>query len=888
MKKQAAYLLILAAALLAAPEITVLENGLTVITEEMDYTRSVAVVVQYNVGARNETDDIAGISHFTEHMLFNGTPDMPDTRFWQIVQKNGGRANAGTGQDNTTYYLHFPASKLEEALAIESDRMRNCPMDSATVASEIGVVLDEWRLGEDSPDGAMWKRILDLMHPVHPYGRPIIGFEETISAYTHESVKAYYDTWYQPANAVLAIVGNIDTEDALALARRYFEGIPAVPVPELDLPRDPAINGPVRDSFEFPSESARLAIAFQGCSQLDPDMVPLSFIASYLSSGRTSWLENNLVLTGLASSAGASAPWNMDVSSFTIYAMIQDGVNPDTVESLVLAELRRISTELLDQETLDGIKRRYYASEILSSDSPLSIAWSRAYYWSLAGDPLYNEKFLEAFRGLSPEDVREAASRYFLPERMLTVLMTPGGEAPAAAADSDPHRELAPPDDLNWDGLIITEDDLAVPDLSVSRGVSRYTLDNGITLLVKDDHTFPILEIMFTFPMGSRRTPPDLAGLAQLTTETMLGGTEELDRLSFHRRLEDLGARTQLRSNASFTTGNTYGLSEDSGILFLSAADLLLRPALREDDFLAARSRLVGRLRTNREQPMGRAFSEGDLVLEGEEHAYVATEEKALAITIDDVREFYRVCARPSETIITVVGDITPEEAFSMAQRHFGAWSEPDAPLPGVREYGFRDVPGDTIVASIPGRIQAATLIMCPAPGLNSPDEPAFHMLSMILGSGISSRLGRYIREQQGLAYAVWGYTDAEHTGLRETAKFTAAYSTGASMNKRALQSAINECERIREEGLDEMELLIEQSRAVGAHALRYDSYGDVAAYLAYTETMGLPLDNDIQRLRLITGLTVDDLKATAEKYFTGEWFVYSAGGIGEDLGPLE
>lgn len=875
-------------AALAAPAVATLENGLVVITEEMDYTRSAVVLVQYRVGARNETDEISGISHFTEHMLFNGTPSMPDTRFWQIVQKNGGMANGGTGQDETTYFLQFPADRIEEALAIESDRMRNCPMDSAVVAEEIGVVLDEWRLGEDSPDNALWQQMARLMHPVHPYRRSVIGTGETIRAFTAESVGDYYDTWYQPGNAVLVIVGDIDTGRTLELVERYFGPIPGRDIPELTIPEDPPLEGPLRDGLVFPADAARLMISFRGCEVGHPDMAPLSFIASYLSRGRTSWLENNLVLAGLASSAWASAPWGVDPDPFSISVILQDGVPADSVELLVLNELQRLSTELLDPELMDGIKQRFAASEIMSSDSPLNVAYRRAFSWNQTGDPLHHEAFLREIELLTPESVRETARKYFIPENIAAVVLTPGGEAPAHPSDPDPHRELVPPADLQWDGLSVTPADLEVPDRSVSEGVSRFTLENGMTILVRDDHTFPIVELMFTFPMGERRTMPGMAGLAALTAETMLCGTDELERLAFHGRLEDIGAGTWLSAGDAFTLGNAYGLSGSAETLFRSTSDLLRRPAMRTDDFLAARERMIGAIRTDREQPMGRVFTEADRVLEWDGEAYITSEETLGRISLEDAMDFRNACVRPSETVLAVVGDITPERAFELAGLYFSDWSEPAVPLPPLAEYSFRPAPGDTIVAVMPGRIQAATAVMCPAPGLDSPDEPAFAMAARILGSGISSRLGSYIREQQGLAYAVWGGTNSMSSGLRRTARFMAMYSTAASLNARALQSTINECTRLASDGIEDMELLLEQSRAVGAHAMGYDTYGDLARYLAVTEAMGLPLEHDIERLRQITALTASQVKAAAAEYFTGNWFVYSAGGIGEDLEPLD
>ncbi len=222
-----------------------------------------------------------------------------------------------------------------------------------------------------------------------------------------------------------------------------------------------------------------------------------------------------------------------------------------------------------------------------------------------------------------------------------------------------------------------------------------------------------------------------------------------------------------------------------------------------------------------------------------------------------------------------------PERALELAELNFSGWSEPEEDLPSPEEYGFREVPGDTAAVSIPGRIQAAAAVMCPAPGLNSPDEPAFDMASRILGSGISSRLGRYIREQQGLAYAVWGYSDAQYTGLGSTAVFTAAYATGAPMNTRALRSVQNECERLAREGVEEIELLVEQSRSMGAHALNFDTYGDLAEYLARVESMGLPLDWDL-RGSGGRGTRAGRRPERRRAVLPGRWFVFSAGGIGK------
>ncbi|MCK5115890.1 MAG: insulinase family protein, partial [Candidatus Aegiribacteria sp.] len=138
--------LTISAAFAVEPDVTVLDNGLTVITQELHYAPVVASVISYRVGSRNECGDILGMSHFCEHLMFKGTEDMPKSRFWQIVQRDGGRANAFTSNDVTCYYLLLPSSRLADALVIESDRIVNCTIDSAEVISERNVVHEERRM----------------------------------------------------------------------------------------------------------------------------------------------------------------------------------------------------------------------------------------------------------------------------------------------------------------------------------------------------------------------------------------------------------------------------------------------------------------------------------------------------------------------------------------------------------------------------------------------------------------------------------------------------------------------------------------------------------------------------------------------------------------------
>ncbi|MGB4083344.1 MAG: insulinase family protein, partial [Candidatus Fermentibacter daniensis] len=233
-----------------------------------------------------------------------------------------------------------------------------------------------------------------------------------------------------------------------------------------------------------------------------------------------------------------------------------------------------------------------------------------------------------------------------------------------------------------------------------------------------------------------------------------------------------------------------------------------------------------------------------------------------------------------------VVGDITPGEALGFVEEYFGEWSDPDEPLPPARQLVFRSGPGETLVETLEGRIEAGVVFGCEAPAYGSPDYQAFRMMTSILGGGISSRMGMNLRERQGLTYSVGAYVQSA-INASPTA-FIAVFMTGAPFASRALEAAQQECALMAAEGVQPEELILRQYMNVGQHSMGFDTYKEVVRYLATRESLGLPLDSDLSNLREILSLDADDIKDVAARYFTGVWFVSAAGGIDENLQPLE
>jgi len=867
------------------PQITILDNGLTVITEEMHYAPVVASLISYRVGSRNEQDEQAGISHFCEHLMFKGTPSMPLGRFWQIVQRDGGSANAFTSEDVTVYFLLLPSGRLSDALLIESDRMVNCLIDSAEVVSERNVVHEERRMGIDAPDGALYEVMNSLAFTVHPYGRPVIGSDETILGYDHHKAADYYQSWYNPNNAVLTIVGDFDTHKLLDEIDYWFGDIPAQ-----ELPPEPDMVEPPQTSrryteIEHESNLGRLMIAFHTPAGSNPDSPVLDLISTYLSSGRASRLDQVLVETGIASSAYSWNSTGIDPGLFVFGVTLMPDVEASEAEGIIWAEIAVLAEEDLTPEVLENLKTRARASDILGDITPLGRAFDLGLSMTMYGNPFQSDDDLETIEATTPGDIRRVTAAYFArgSETVAVLIPTGGHEGMSRDRESLP-TDVQEPTAIDYEGLDIPAEMLECPDVSISHNVVRKTLDNGVEIILREDHSFPVVSISFAIPLGIFREDPFLAGLAEVTTEMMMRGSTELSYSEFHDRLESRGSYLRFSASYEYSPGAITLLSEDIGIALRTVADLLMNPAFRQEDFDQVISESLASIERSHENVFAMSMENlNRIVVERSDLAHIPTAETVGAITLSSSFAFFQACSRPSGSCITIVGDIDPDAVLEQIDVLFGSWEDPKSDLPPVVVPVLSVLPGGSIVETMQGRMQAAVSIATPAPGYNCDDYVAFNVMNQILGRGIGSRLGHFVRDDQGLAYAVGSFNNA----VGDQGLFIAYLSTRVDYVEQAIQSVLTETMRMSTEEVMEIELDLVKANAVGRHALSSMSYRGQAGYFSSTFMRGQPLDYDIVSLQERLELTRVQLMGIAATYFIDEWFVSIAGGVDEDLNPV-
>ena len=257
----------------------------------------VAVQIFYRVGSRNERPGATGLAHFLEHMMFKGTPTYGRGQVARLIEENGGRDNAYTTKDLTSYYTNIAADKLDLVLRIEADRMRHLLLDAAEIDSERKVVMEERRMrSEDDPDGLVYEAMSSLAFVAHPYRWPIIGWMSDIARINRAELRAFYDTYYLPNNAIVVIAGDVRAPAALAMVRRHFAGVPRGPAP----PPVTAVEPPAIDERRLVvrREQAQLPvvnIAWHVPNHTSPDAPALELLSTVLSSGRASRLYQKLV-----------------------------------------------------------------------------------------------------------------------------------------------------------------------------------------------------------------------------------------------------------------------------------------------------------------------------------------------------------------------------------------------------------------------------------------------------------------------------------------------------------------------------------------------------------------------------------------------------------------
>jgi zinc protease len=411
-------------------QIATLANGMKVIIQEDHNIPNVALYFFYKIGSRNERPGITGISHFFEHMMFNGAKKYGPKQFDNEMEKAGGNNNAWTSEDFTTYTDWFPSSALELMFDMESDRIRNLALEPKMVASERGVVYSERRSSVDNNNfGILREQMQAAAFTAHPYHWPVLGWPSDIEAWTQQDLKDYFAIGYAPNNCIMVAVGDVTVARIMELAKKYIEPIPSHDPPTPLRTKEPEQLGERRVTVKKAAQLPIQMIAYHVPEAKNPDFLVLDVAAVVLSRGQSSRLYKRMIdEEPLALSVNGSAGDSLDPTLMTFTIQPRNGVDPARTEKVLYEELERLQNTEVSPRELQKAKNQLLTAHYSQLKTIAGRASLLGHYESIFGD--YKKTFTidKDYEAVTAADVQRVAKKYFTEKNRTVATLIPEGK----------------------------------------------------------------------------------------------------------------------------------------------------------------------------------------------------------------------------------------------------------------------------------------------------------------------------------------------------------------------------------------------------------------------------------------------------------------------------
>src|SRR3954447_24191768 len=408
-----------------------LPNNMLVLTREVHSAPVASCCVWYRVGSRNETPGTTGISHWVEHMLFKGTPNIPKGEMDRLIARNGGTFNGFTSSDYTAYFETLPADRIELGLRIESDRMVNSLFDADEIESERSVIISEREGHENDPEWWLSEAMMAATFQFHPYRNEVIGWKSDLRAITRDQLFAHYQTYYMPNNALLVLVGDFQTDAIMQQVEQHFAGLPSGPQLPPFYAEEPEQQGERRATIRRHGPAQYVQISYHTPECRHADFAPLVLLDAVLSgakalgfgggaqTNRSARIYRALVETQIAAYAGSGYRPARDPYLFDLDATVQEGHSAAEVEVALLQEVEKIQQDGVDHAEMSKVIKQARALMAYSSES-VTQQGLRLGMWEVLDSYKRLDTLIDSLSAVTAGDIQRVAQTYLV-ERDRTV-----------------------------------------------------------------------------------------------------------------------------------------------------------------------------------------------------------------------------------------------------------------------------------------------------------------------------------------------------------------------------------------------------------------------------------------------------------------------------------
>jgi zinc protease len=817
-------------------KLTTLDNGLTIIVREDHSAPVVSAQAWSMAGSIHEGKLLgAGMSHVLEHMLFKGTTTRPGSRIDQEVQEAGGYMNAYTSFDRTVFHIDVPNTGTKVALDILCDITQHATLPQDELAKEKQVILREMDMNVDDPGRRAGRRLFETAYTKSPYRFTVIGYPDIFNELKPDDIAAYYREKYAPNNLFFVVAGDVEHDEVVAQIREAFAKAKARALPPVVLPEEPKQTAPREVLEEAPIELGYFYFAWHIPELRHPDVPVLDVLAVLLGGGRSSRLYQAVrERKGLVNSVDAWTYSPGNPGLFGLSATV-DADKFAAARDAMLVEVETMKAALVSESELSKAVKQFISATLSSRKTMQGQAQDLGGSWLAANDLNFSERYLDVVKHITPADLERVAREYLTPENRTLYALLPTGATPKPAVEAETSRD---------------------------QPVQKFSLPNGLRLLVKEDHRLPFVEFRAVFQGGVLAENLADNGVTQLTGKMLLKGTARRSAEDTAREIESVGG-----SIDSYGGNNSFGvnaevLSADFATGLDLMADVLLHPTFPAEALERERQVQLASIRAQKDHLLQSASLAMRRALFGEcGYGLDASgnEDSVQRIQAADLKPFHQRLAVPNNCVLAIYGDVKPDEVRTAVEKAFAPWKPAAPPTLDSR---LQTLDSIRRVTETRDKKQAVLVIGFRGTTVRDADRYPLELLQEAC-SDLGSRLFMRIREELGLAY----YVGAQNVLGLAPGYF--AFYAGTEPDKVGLVETelLSEAELLRTEGLTAEELKRAKAKIIGQRKIARQDLGSFAMTTALDELYGLGYAYTESEDALYEAVTLDQVKAVAGKY---------------------
>jgi zinc protease len=855
-----------------------LDNGLTLLFLEDQSAPVFTYQTWYRVGSSYEEAKKTGLAHFFEHLMFKGTKKHPEGTFDRMMEERGAQTNAGTWLDWTFYYENLPAGmvpgpegqevdrgieNLNLVAGFEADRMQHLQVEEGPFLSELEVVKNERMLRVDNdPEGKMDEVLWSIAFKEHPYHWPTIGWMEDLNEMKLENARAFYKSFYAPNRAVIVIAGALDHQSVLNAISSQFGPIDAQDIKRPERVVEPVQTEERRTELQLQLATERAILGYKIPGIADPDMPTMDVLCEILFNSNSARAERALVQKSeIALDVGGWVGSFEDPSLFLVTLNCQSGNKAEEAIDQLDEVISELLTHGVHAHEVERARNKIRMSLLRSMLAAHSRAYQLGFYETTVGDFQALFKFMESLDAITPNDVLEVARKYLCTERRSIVIGRPeeaaaGGVHAAGAAPAALHRapEMAA-------GSPLPD---APTDLEGLRG-SQFNI-GPITTFVVPDHDVPYVSFMVQLHQGSQHDPEGLEGLASITGDMLLRGTEKYNREELAAELDGLGSSLNVRVRKGVTTLVGDVASDHLERYLELVGEVLWNPRFDTEELEKLKRQTLGEIESIQEDDAAlarRGFARRLYENHPWQRSTIGELDTIPRIDPSSVRGFYKDHLSNARMVIGCSGDVTPERLEGLVRANF-----PD-PIPsgGAEELtvGTTDaLPGLCVVlVDKPERSQTQVIMGHTTIEAKHPDLTAMSVGNTAFGGTFTSKLMQEVRVKRGWSYGAYSSVSVG----RELSTYNLAFYPKTEDTIPAIRLVLGMLDELKEHGLKEEEVNFSKSYRQNAFPFGLETHPKRLRLLVNAHYMDRPKDWIMGHNRRIASVRTEDVASAFEQH---------------------